>query len=117
MTSNKNTTARESRYFTFTFLNSIIKTSLGEALKIGYNTSVYIRIYWGMEMIHIYDEVNRMLQGVKKYSADRIEKACQRALFYGYYDVEKIKYILTNSLDKLELNGNTDINGQMFLEF
>ena len=58
-----------------------------------------------------------MLKGVKKYSADRIEKACQRALFYGYYDVEKIKYILTNSLDKLELNGNTDINGQMFLEF
>ena len=117
MTLNKNTTARESRYFTITFLHSMIKTSLGEALKIGKDTSVYIRIYWGMEMIHIYDEVNRILRGIKKYSAIRIEKACQRALFYGYYDVRKIKYILMNSLDKLELNENTDINGQMFLEF
>ena len=117
MTSNNNVTTRESKYFTNTFLYSMIKTSLGEALNIGNETSAYIRIYWGMEMIHIYDEVNRILKGIKKYPAVRIEKASQRALFYGYYDLVKIKYILMNSLDKLELNENTDINGQMFLEF
>ena len=55
MTSNKNTTARESRYFTFTFLNSIIKTSLGEALKIGYmfgDLNLKINI---VEMHYIYN--------------------------------------------------------------
>lgn len=114
---NDNVAARKSKYFTNTFFNSMIKSSLGEAFKIGNDTSAYIRIYWGMEMVQIFDEVNRMLQGIKKYPPVRIEKACQRALFYGYYDLAKIKYILKNSLDKLELNENTDINGQIFLEF
>lgn len=107
----------ESKFFANAFFNSTIQTSLNEALKIGYNTSTYIRVYWGMEMILIYDEVNRMLQGLNKYSSARIEKASQRALFYGCHDLEKIKYILKNNLDKLELNENTDINGQLFLEF
>ena len=117
MTLNNDVTARESKYFTNTFLYSLINGSLREALKIGNATSAYIRIYWGMEMVQIYDEVNRMLQGIKKYPLARIEKAFQRALFYGYCDLAKINYILKNSLDKLELNENTDINGLMLLEF
>lgn len=106
-----------SKYFTNAFFNSTIQASLREALEIGNDTTTYIRIYWGMEMIQIYDAVNRMLQRVNKYSKLRIEKACQRALFYGCHDLGKIKYILKNNLDKLELNDNTDINGQLFLEF
>lgn len=109
--------SNESKYFTNAFFNSTIRTTLREALKIGNDTTTYIRIFWGMEMIQIYDEVNRVLQWIKGYSSVRIEKACQRALFYGYYDLEKIKYILKNDLDKLQLNENTDINGQFFLEF
>ena len=106
-----------SKYFTKAFFSATIETSIREALKIGNDTTTYIRIYWGMELILIYEEINRMLQEIKRYSKTRIEKASQRALFYGCKDLGKIKYILTNNLDKLELNEKTDINGQIFLEF
>jgi hypothetical protein len=103
--------------FTKVFFSNTIETSIEEALKIGNNTTTFIRIYWGMELILIYEEINRMLKGIKRYPNARIEKASQRALFYGCKDLGKLKYILNNNLDKLELNENTDINGQKFLEF
>jgi hypothetical protein len=106
-----------SKYFTKVFFNNTIETSIEEALKIGNDTTTFIRIYWGMELILIYEEINRMLKGIKRYPKARIEKASQRALFYGCKDLEKIKYILKNNLDRLDLNENTDINGQLYLEF
>ena len=113
MTANEN----KSEYFTKVFFNNTIETSIREALKIGIDTSTYIRLFWGMEVLLLYDEVNRMLQGIKDYPNTRIEKASQRALFYGCRDLGKIKYILTYNLDELELNENTDINGQLLLNF
>jgi len=105
---------RRSKYFTDTFLFSLIKTSFHEAAKFGNNTSFYMRIYWGLEMVHIYDEITNLFQRLKKYSVKRIDEAVKRALFYHQSDLETIEHVLVNNLDKLRLDENVDINGQPF---
>lgn len=105
---------RKAKYFTDTFLFSLIKTSLLEAAKFGNNTSFYIRIYWGLEMLYTFDEITNLFQRIKKYSVKRIDEAVKRALFYHQSALETIEHVLVNNLDKLGLDENVDINGQPF---
>lgn len=114
---NNESSVRKRKYFTNKYLFSLIKTSLFNAKKIGNYTAFYTRINWGMDMLYIYNGLNKLLQLKKLYSSKRIEEACKRALFYDHTELADIAYILNNDLDKLKLDEKTDIQGQLYLDF
>jgi transposase len=52
-----------------------------------------------------------ILQMSKKVGRDRLENACQRALYYASYGYRVIKIILENKLDMEPLPSDTDLKG------
>jgi hypothetical protein len=104
---------RKGKYFTNSFLTSLITTALEEAKQHGPYTLFFIRIYLGEEFCYIYEELNEIFNLMKNYPRSRKEQASQRALFYRISDLETLKKILINNLDSLELDEHTDVEGKL----
>ena len=50
-----------------------------------------------------YRSCKGLMQLESRYGKERMEAACKRALFYGYYSYKGVKNILEAGLDKVEL--------------
>jgi hypothetical protein len=71
-----------------------------------------IKIIWVNVKNHTLSIVGSFLRLARRFSEKRLESACQRVLFYGFDSIDMIKTVLTESLDMLPLDSNTDIYGQ-----
>jgi hypothetical protein len=50
-----------------------------------------------------------ILNLVKEYGPDRLDKACERALYFGFYSYKRIKNILDRGLEKDTLTEQTEL--------
>jgi hypothetical protein len=104
---------RKDRFFTTTFLISLIKLIFKAARESGPNALFYMRVYLGTELCYDFEEIMKTFFVLKKYPRKRRAAACLRALFYGKTDdLNTLKQILYKELDKLKLDRKTDIEGQ-----
>jgi hypothetical protein len=68
---------------------------------------------WVRAVVGGLTEAERFLKLAAYHSADRLEAASRRALFYGHSDYRTVDRLLMRRLEALPLNHYTDIDGQM----
>ena len=68
---------------------------------------------WVRAVMSALSETERFLKLASHHSANRLEAASRRALFYGHSDYRTVDRLLMKRLEALPLNHFTDIDGQM----
>lgn len=76
---------------------------LQQAENIGENTLAITKELLHGGPIRNLRSAQNIIRMVKKYSHQRVENACKRAVFFGNYSYSSIKSILENEIDKQEL--------------
>ena len=114
MLSSDEETKRKGVYFTESLLLSIVKMMLREAEDEDVIALFFIKIYLGTELMQLLDEIRETLDWMREYPKIRRKKAFNHAIFYGVTDLETLKSILSNNLEDLALDENTDIYGNLF---
>ena len=72
---------------------------------------------WGKLCNEKYQEINRFLKMVFKYSSERVEAACEKALYYNIVSIPVIEDILNMEGDLISSEPDSDIEGQLSLPF
>lgn len=85
--------------------------------KCGFNTCFVLDNEWKAGITSLFQKLRRFLVLELTYSKERLDKACERALFYEKVSIKIIKYILKHKLDYLLLDSATDIFGQYYFQF
>ncbi len=71
-----------------------------EASKVGINTTRIVHSLLNEEAIRNLRSAQNIIRLQKKYSAQRLEAACTRAVYFGNYNYHSIKSILEKELDE-----------------
>jgi predicted NAD-dependent protein-ADP-ribosyltransferase YbiA (DUF1768 family) len=101
-----------------TFQNAtLFRQTDKEAAKIGRNVRTMLNKLWAIEYNVSYCNIIKFLKLAKKYSKKRLERACERAIYYNRGDEKTVIMILKNGLDHLSLSEETDVYGQQELVF
>lgn len=82
------------------YLKNDTEYCLRQASVIGENTHKVIKELLQGGPIRNLRGAQNIVRLVSKYSHDRVEKACERAVFFGNYDYRGIKTILEREIDK-----------------
>ena len=73
---------------------------------------------WISSISGVYSRISSLFHMADYTSEEKLEAACTRALFYGFYSMRIIKIIMEERLYQLPLSDKTDIYGQrMLFEF
>lgn len=88
-----------------------------ESLLFGAYTRKTAEYFWKNALDTGLKKVKGFLKLQARYSAHRLEKACERACFYGQPSIGNIVMILEQGLDRLPLHPTADIKGQYRFEF
>ena len=95
-----------------TMKRSLIK----QAEKIGPSSAKIAAYVWAYKAIQSYQSGLEFLKLSEKYSYERFEKSCERALFYKYETAEAVELVLQKRLETLPLTYCTDIFGQQRID-
>jgi hypothetical protein len=93
----------------------ILELLLKQADMVGPCTSEVILRLWIDHLMSLYDRLNGLFALGNRWSDERLEKACIRALFYDFHSLKIIRSIILEQLDQLPLSFDTDIYGQLNL--
>jgi hypothetical protein len=86
--------------------------------QLGTYTVEFIRQLWAPYTAEALEQERALLRVARRFSPDRLEAACRRALFYHQeINIETAEMILRQDLDQLPLDAATDITGQFLLNF
>jgi len=88
-----------------------------QANLIGVHTDLFARHLYLQEYQKLVAALDRLLRLRVRFSHSRLEAACQRASFYGSSSFDTLTLILRHRLDRLPLSPQSDIFGQLFLDF
>ena len=97
-------------------LKRIENNIFSQAKETGCYTEYFASYIWKQQLSQTCSLLTRFLN-LKRFSSQRLEAACRRSLFYGHYSYEMVLFILKNQLDSLPLDFNSDLYGQLFLDF
>jgi hypothetical protein len=67
---------------------------------------------WGSYLLDGLAHCQRLLDLGRRYSTLRLDRACQRAMYYGQGDYRTVKRILHRRLDQLPQSPSTDVWGR-----
>jgi hypothetical protein len=86
--------------------------------QLGTYTVEFIRQLWAPYTAEALAQERTLLHLARRYSPERLEAACKRALYYEQeIRIEIVETILSRQLDQLPLDAATDITGQFLLNF
>jgi hypothetical protein len=72
----------------------------------------FVRTVWAQAAIWAFNESRKVFQQSRRYTKERLEDACRRALLYDLRRVEDIESILAQGLDRLPLDERVGPTGQ-----
>jgi len=77
----------------------------------------FIRTLWAQAAQHAYQESLQLLDYAHRYTPQRLERACERALLYHLEGLQALRFILAEDLDQLRPRPDADAPGQLMLPF
>lgn len=99
------------------YLESSRSFILDKALKIGVNAEKVVRMLLDDSVIDRRRSALGIVFLTKRFPAERIEKACVRALFFNISHYHNVKNILEKNMEDLPMENPVDARGQMFFVF
>jgi hypothetical protein len=88
-----------------------------ESLLFGRHTKKTVDLLWVRWMESRIKDTHVFLRLAFSYSPARLESACERAFFYNQVSIPSVMNILEKKWDQLSLSSETDIDGQIRLQF
>ena len=90
---------------------------LQHATLFGSCTAWFIRTLWAQATQQAYQDSLQLLDHAYRYTSQRLERACQFALFYNLDRIADLRIILAEGLDRLPLRDDSTPTGQLLLPF
>ena len=87
------------------------------ATKCGTSTTAMVDKIWVNHFTHTVNHLQRFLTLAHRFSPQRLEAACRRALFYGVGTDRVVQHILSKGYDRLPLSPYSTIEGQPVFDF
>ena len=77
----------------------------------------FVRTLWAQAAQRAYQQSAELLSHAYRYTPQRLERACHRALLYNLDSLPAVGLILAEDLDRLSLRADAEPNGQLLLPF
>jgi hypothetical protein len=88
-----------------------------QAYGVGPYTAWFIQRLWDQAAFDVYGQSLEVFQYARWYSAERIERAVNRAISHGVEGLEGLRFILEQELDLLSECRDADVSGQLVFPF
>ncbi len=75
----------------------------------------FLRNLWVQATRSAEQQSTELLGYAHRYSPQRLERACERALLCRLVGLEAIRFILAEDLDRLDSRADADLDGQLLL--
>ena len=82
---------------------------------IGPATAEVVLRLWKDFQVNVFYRIHNVFDLAYRSSEERLEDACQRALFYDFHSLRILQTIISEQLDQLPLTRQTDVYGQPLL--
>ncbi len=93
------------------YVTTMKRCLIKQAEQIGPSSAKIAGYIWAHKAIQSYQTVRQFLKLSGKYTYERFEKSCERALFYKYESADAVELVLQKRLENLPLTYCTDIFG------
>lgn len=90
---------------------------LQQATQCGSSTVTMVEKIWFSQLNRTVSYLRHFLSLARRFPPQRLELACQRALFYGMGTPKVVKHILKKGWDRLPLSPYSNIEGKPIFEF
>jgi hypothetical protein len=77
----------------------------------------FVRTLWKQAAQQAYQDSVQLLSYAHRYTPQRLERACERALLYNLDSLPAVGFIFAEDLDRLPLSPDAEVNGQLLLPF
>jgi len=77
----------------------------------------FTRTLWAQAAQHAYQDSLQLLDYAHRYTPQRLEHACQRALLYKLNTLAALRFILAEDLDRLPPRPDAELIGQLRFPF
>jgi hypothetical protein len=77
----------------------------------------FIRTLWAQAAQHAYQDSLQLLDYAHRYTPQRLEHACQRALLYRLEGLAALRFIFAEDLDRLPPRPDAELTGQLRFPF
>ena len=77
----------------------------------------FIQTLWAQAAQHAYQESLQLLDYAHRYTPQRLENACERALLYHLEGLAAIRFIFAEDLDRLPPRPDAELTGQLRFPF
>lgn len=77
----------------------------------------FIRTLWTQAAQHAYQDSLQLLDYTHRYTPQRLENACERALLYHLEGLTAIRFIFAEDLDRLPPRPDAELTGQLRFPF
>ncbi len=77
----------------------------------------FVRSLWAQAALQVFEDSRRVIEQADRYTPQRLEDACRRALVYNLRSLADLGVIFAEGLDRLPLRPDADLSGQLSLPF
>ena len=77
----------------------------------------FIQTLWAQAAQHAYQESVQLLSYAHRYTPQRLERACERALLYHLEGLAALRFIFAEDLDRLSPRLDAELTGQLRFPF
>lgn len=77
----------------------------------------FIRTLWAQAAQYAYQDSLQLLDYAHRYTPQRLEHACKRALLYRLEGLSALRFIFAEDLDRLPLRLDAELTGQLRFPF
>jgi len=77
----------------------------------------FIQTLWAQAAQHAYQESLQLLHYAHRYTPQRLERACERALLYHLEGLAALRFIFAEDLDRLPPRPDAEFTGQLRFPF
>lgn len=88
-----------------------------QAYAVGPYTVWFIQRLWDQAAVEVYWQSLEVFQFARWYSAQRLERAANRAISHGLQGLDGLRFILEQELDRMCERRDTDVSGQLVFPF
>jgi hypothetical protein len=88
-----------------------------QAYSVGPYTVWFIQRLWDQAGLEVYWQSLEVFQYARWYSAQRVERAVNRAISYGVGGLDGLRFILEQELDRLSEHPDAEASGQLRFPF
>jgi hypothetical protein len=90
---------------------------LHHAALLGPCAAWFIRTLWAQAAQHAYQDSLQLLDYAHRYTPQRLENACERALLYRLEGLAALRFIFAENLDRLPPRPDAELTGQLLFPF